>query len=89
MIIGIKILIVLVYVISILSYFKSILGKYNYLLKWTLPLFLVTHLLEMATPFAQQVIHASPNKKSAIMQSLVWGAAYWLPEYKKLEQINN
>jgi len=89
MIIGVKIFIILVYVISVLSYFISIMGKYNFLLKWTLPLFLVAHLLEIFTPFAQKVIHASPNKNSAIIQSLVWGAAYWLPEYKKLERINN
>jgi len=84
MVTGIKVLIILVYVVSILSYFISITGIYNYLLKWLLPLFLVVHLLEMFTPFAQQVIHASSNKKGAIIQSLIWGAAYWLPEYNKL-----
>ena len=84
MVTGIKVLIILVYVVSILSYFISITGTYNYLLKWLLPLFLVVHLLEMFTPFAQQVIHASSNKKGAIIQSLFWGAAYWLPEYNKL-----
>jgi type IV secretory pathway VirB3-like protein len=84
MVTGIKVLITLVYVVSILSYFISITGTYNYLLKWLLPLFLVVHLLEMFTPFAQQVIHASSNKKGAIIQSLIWGAAYWLPEYNKL-----
>ena len=84
MVTGIKVLIILVYVVSILSYFISITGTYNYLLKWLLPLFLVVHLLEMFTPFAQQVIHASSNKKGAIIQSLIWGAAYWLPEYDKL-----
>lgn len=84
MVTGIKVLIILVYVVSILSYFISITGTYNYLLKWLLPLFLVVHLLEMFTPFAQKVIHASSNKKGAIIQSLIWGAAYWLPEYNKL-----
>ncbi len=84
MVTGIKVLIILVYVVSILSYFISITGTYNYLLKWLLPLLLVVHLLEMFTPFAQQVIHASSNKKGAIIQSLIWGAAYWLPEYNKL-----
>ncbi|MBT3662796.1 MAG: hypothetical protein HN927_00395 [Candidatus Marinimicrobia bacterium] len=84
MVTGIKVLIILVYVVSILSYFISITGTYNYLLKWLLPLFLVVHLLEMFTPFAQQVIHVSSNKKGAIIQSLIWGAAYWLPEYNKL-----
>ena len=84
MVIGIKVLIVLVYVVSVLSYFISITDTYNYLLKWLLPLFLVVHLFEMFTPFAQQVIHASSNKKGAIIQSLIWGAAYWLPEYNKL-----
>ncbi len=84
MVTGIKVLIILVYVVSILSYFISITGTYNYLLKWLLPLFLVVYLLEMFTPFAQQVIHASSNKKGAIIQSLIWGAAYWLPEYNKL-----
>ena len=84
MVTGIKVLIILVYVVSILSYFISITGTYNYLLKWLLPLFLVVHLLEMFTPFAQQVIHASSNKKGAIIQTLIWGAAYWLPEYNKL-----
>ncbi len=84
MVTGIKVLIILVYVVSILSYFISITGIYNYLLKWLLPLLLVVHLLEMFTPFAQQVIHASSNKKGAIIQSLIWGAAYWLPEYNKL-----
>jgi type IV secretory pathway VirB3-like protein len=84
MVTGIKVLIILVYVVSILSYFISITGTYNYLLKWLLPLFLVVHLLEMFTPLAQQVIHASSNKKGAIIQSLIWGAAYWLPEYNKL-----
>ena len=39
---------------------------------------------EIFTPFAQQVIHVSSNKKGAIIQSLIWGAAYWLPDYKKL-----
>ena len=57
---------------------------YNYLLKWLLPLFLVVHLLEIFTPFAQQGIHVSSNKKGAIIQSLIWDAAYWLPDYKKL-----
>ncbi len=84
MVTGIKVLIILVYVVSILSYFISITGTYNYLLKWLLPLLLVVHLLEIFTPFAQQVIHASSNKKGAIIQSLIWGAAYWLPEYNKL-----
>ncbi len=84
MVTGIKVLIILVYVVSILSYFISITGIYNYLLKWLLPLLLVVHLLEIFTPFAQQVIHASSNKKGAIIQSLIWGAAYWLPEYNKL-----
>jgi type IV secretory pathway VirB3-like protein len=84
MVTGIKILIIFVYVISVLSYFISITDTYNYLLKWLLPLFLVVHLLEMFTPFAQQVIHASSNKKGAIIQSFIWGAAYWLPEYNKL-----
>ena len=84
MVTEIKVLIVLVYVVSVLSYFISITNTYNYLLKWLLPLFLVVHLLEMFTPFAQQVIHASSNKKGAIIQSLIWGAAYWLPEYNKL-----
>ena len=84
MVTGIKILIIFVYVISVLSYFISITDTYNYLLKWLLPLFLVVHLLEMFIPYAQQVIHASSNKKGAIIQSLIWGAAYWLPEYNKL-----
>jgi len=84
MVTGIRILIVFVYVISVLSYFISITDTYNYLLKWLLPLFLVVHLLEIFTPFAQQVIHVSSNKKGAIIQSLIWGAAYWLPDYKKL-----
>jgi hypothetical protein len=53
-------------------------------LKWLLPLFLVIHLLEIFTPFAQQVIHTSSNKKGAIIQPLIWGVAYWLPDYKKL-----
>ena len=84
MVTGIKVLIILVYVVSVLSYFISITDTYNYLLKWLLPLFLVVHLLEMFTPFAQQVIHASSKKKGAIIQTLIWGAAYWLPEYNKL-----